>query len=313
MTRVAAVLPTRRRADGSRADPPAQRRLGVLLVAPTLLLIGVYFLWPLARAFQVSLYEYTGLGSPAADDFVGLGNYARALADPELWASLARNLLFAAINLAGALVIGSVLAYQLYRKIRGWRFLQIAVFIPHILPVAVVALLWRFIYQPTIGLLDSSMAALGIGDGTTLWLGEPALASFAVGFVWAWTLVPFAMLIIFVGMLRIPEELTESARLEGASEAKLLRHVVLPVIAPTLWLVAALVVVASFRSFDLVYIMTAGGPGYSTTTAALYTYRQAFEFNAYGYASALGFVIAVVLALILPFIARQMRRGAIEL
>lgn len=283
----------------------------MLLVLPAAVLFTVYFLWPLGRAFQISLYDYTGLGTP--EDFVGLANYRAALLDSELWLALARNLVFTAINLVGALLVGSMLAYQLYRKVRGWRFLQIALFVPHILPVAVVALLWRFVYQPTIGLLDQTLGGLGLTGGTTLWLGSSSLAVPAVGLVWAWTIIPFAMLIIFVGMLRVPQELLEAAQLDGASERRILRYVVIPTIKPTLWLVGALVVLASFRSFDLIYIMTRGGPGYSTTTASLYMYKQAFEFNDYGYASAVGFVVAVILVVLLPLVVRQMQRGAVEL
>lgn len=281
-----------------------QSVLGWLLSLPAVALFGIYFIWPLIRAFQISFYNYTGLGP--VEDFAGASNYLDAITDTRLWFGLGRNAFFAAINIAGCLVVGSFLAFQLFRKIRGWKFLQITIFIPHILPVAVVALLWRFVLQPSIGLLDSTLGQLGVTDESTLLLGEPNTALPAVAFVWAWTLIPLSMLILFVSMLRVPEELLEAARIDGASENRILRSIVLPAIKPTLWLVAAFVFITSFRSFDLIYLMTRGGPGQGTETAALYMYKTAFEFNNYGYASALGFIIALFLVIVLPFAARQM-------
>lgn len=308
------LAPPRPPAPAPRRPPRHDRGqwwLGWILVAPMIALFAVYFAWPLVLAFQISLYDYTGLG--AVTDFVGLENYRAAVSDPQLWLGLARNTGFAVVNLVAALVVGSVLAYQLFVKVRGWRVLQVAIFVPHILPVAVVALLWRFIYQPAVGVVDQVRGLVRPGAEPVVWLGTEHLALPAVSLVWAWTVIPLAMLLIFVSMLRIPQELLESARMDGAHEGAILRHVVVPLVQPTLWLVGALVVLGSFRSFDLVYIMTQGGPRYATSTASLYMYKQAFEFNNYGYASALGFVIAIILAIVLPIAGRRMSRSTVEL
>lgn len=310
----------RRGADARQEPDHGQRKTGrpsrtplwgLLLVMPALVPIGLYFVWPLLWAGRISLFDYSGYGP--LEDYLGLENYTRALADADLWIALGRNLFVTAVNLLGAIGVGSILAYALYKKVAGWRFLQIALFIPYILPVAVIALLWRFIYEPNQGLLNSLLRSVGVTDSTILWLGDATLALPAVAIVWAWQLVPFGMVVLFAAMLRIPDDLVAAARVDGARESQLLRYVVLPAIRPTVWLLAILVTMISFRTFDMIWIMTQGGPADATTTGTLYLYQQAFQYNNYGYAAALGFVIAALLGGILPLALRRMDRSTIEL
>lgn len=294
---------------GSRPGPSP--RLGALMALPALVPFALFFLWPLLKAARISLYEYDGFGP--LDDWVGLDNYVRALTDSELWIALLRNVFVAAVNVVGGVGVGLLLAYGLFRKVAGWRFLQVALFIPFILPVAVIALIWRFIYEPNQGLLNSFLSSTGITDNTILWLGNEWLALPAVSIVWTWQHIPFAMIVLLAAMLRIPSELIDAAQIDGATDGQTLRHIVLPAIRPTAWLVTAIIILRVSKAFDVIFIMTGGGPANATTTGTLYLYKQAFPFSNYGYASALGFVIAIVLGGILPLTIRKMSKSNVEL
>lgn len=285
--------------------------MGIALALPTVLLCAVLFLWPLILAGQVSLFDYNGYGP--LDDFVGAENYGRAVTDSDLWTALLRNVFLAIVNVGGSLGLGLVLAYGLFKRVRGWRVLQIALFVPFVLPVAVVALIWKFVYEPNQGLLNSLIANIGLADSGPMWLSDRMLALPAVSLVWMWQHVPFAMVILLAAMVRIPPELTDAAKIDGASEMQTLRNIIWPIIRPTAWLLGAIIVLRVSRAFDVIYIMTAGGPVNSTTTATLYLYKHAFEFGNYGYASALGILIAILIGGIIPVAVYRMGRTRVEL
>jgi raffinose/stachyose/melibiose transport system permease protein len=284
--------------------------LGVAMTAPALALLATFIIWPIFTAIEYSMTSASGYGDM---DPVGFENYSKALSDERLYAAFARNIVYAITVVVSSVSLGFFLSYLLFIKVKGWRQLQLLLLVPYIMPGVVIALLWKFILEPENGLMNSALRDLGLGSLAGTWLTAEATALPSVSFITAWATIPFAMLLIFGSMLTIPEEIIEAAELDGAGHFSRMVRVVLPIIWPAVALVIFVITVNLFRSFDLVFLLTKGGPIGSTTIATLYVFVQGFVNNSYGYANALGLVIAVVLvifALIPQLISRQLKRRA---
>lgn len=281
--------------------------LGFLLSLPALVFAFLFLFWPIIVAGQYSFTSASGYGDKTP---VGLDNYTRALGDQRFFEALGRNAVFAAMVMVAAIVIGFVLAYFLFLGVRGWRALQVMLLVPFIMPVVVVGLLWQFMLEPNNGLVNGVLRQIGLGALAGPWLTgeETALASVAV--VHVWTLAPFAMLLIFSAMLALPTDVLEAADLDGAGHLKKMIYVVLPMVRPTVIMVAFVLALQLFRSFDLVYLLTKGGPVGSTTIATLYVFIQGFTNNQYGYANALGVILGIVLAAVATVPRIVQRRAA---
>jgi ABC-type sugar transport system permease subunit len=210
-----------------------------------------------------------------------------------------------------SVAVGFVLAYFLFLRVRGWRALQVVFMIPYITPAVVTALLWQFILEPTGGLVNSALRAIGLDALAGSWLTGTSTALGSVSLVQIWVTAPFAMLLIFGSMTALPVEVFESAAIDGAGHLRRMVYVALPMLKSTIILVSLVLTVSLFRSFDLVYLLTRGGPVNSTTIATLYVYVTAFVNNKYGYANALGIVLGLLLvavAIIPTAIQRAARR-----
>ncbi len=280
------------------------------MAMPAFILLAIFIIWPIFVAAQYSVTSASGYGDM---DPVGAENFLRAVQDEKLYAAFGRNIIFAVVVVLASVFLGFLISYLLYIRVRGWRSLQIVLLIPYIMPVIVTGLLWQFMLEPQNGLINSTLRAVGLDFLAGQWLSAESSALGTVSVVQIWTTVPFAMLLIFGAMLAIPHEVIEAAELDGAGHWTRMMRVVLPIIWPTIVLVMFVLAVGLFRSFDLVYILTRGGPINSTTIVTLYVYIQGFVNNNYGYANALGLVIAVVLvgfALIPQIVSRRRRRAA---
>ncbi len=272
--------------------------LGILLALPAVVLLVLFLIWPIVTSLQYSFTSASGFGDMSP---VGGANYARAIGDSDFWASIGRNVVFALIVLVSSVVIGFMVAYLLFLRVRGWGHLQVILMIPYIMPVVVTGLLWQFILEPEAGLVNTGLRKIGLGFLAGPWLSGQTTALGSVAIVQAWVTIPLAMLLIFGAMISIPTEVIEAADLDGAGHLTKMVRVVFPMIRPTVMLVAFVITLQLFRSFDLVYILTKGGPIESTTIATLYVFVQGFINNEYGYANAVGIVLGlmlVVLALI---------------
>lgn len=286
-TTEAARRPSRLRREG--------KGLGMLLAAPAFVLLVLFLLWPVVVAAQYSVTSASGFGDMSP---VGIDNYARAAADSDFIAAFLRNILFAAVVVVASIAIGFVLAYLLFLRVGGWRPLQVLLMVPFVLPVVVTALLWQFLLEPTSGLVNTALRTIGLGFLANPWLTSESTALGSVSLVQIWVIVPFAMLLIFGAMLSIPQETIEAADLDGAGHVTKMFRVVLPMVRPTVVLVAFVLTVQLFRSFDLVYLLTQGGPLASTTIVTLFVFVSGFVNNEYGYANAVGIVVGVVLVIL---------------
>lgn len=264
-----------------------------LFIAPSALIMGVFLLWPVISSAKLSLYESSQFG---ASTFVGFGNYRAMFADPIFRDDLLHTVVFAIIATPLTIGLALMFAVMLNRKLRGRGFFRAAIFLPAVLSMGVMSIPWDFLLDPTIGLLPHWLAPLGIsfGDGKA----DPHIAFAFVTVVGVWKNVGFYMVMFLAGLSTIPRDLYEAAGVDGASPLRQFRHVTWPLLANTSAFVFIIATIASLQAFDQVYVLTRGGPYFSTETLVYLLYRRGFNDFQFGYASAVGWVlILIVLAI----------------
>jgi multiple sugar transport system permease protein len=259
------------------------------LLAPNLVLFGLFMVVPLVLVVVLGFQETSGFG---AGRWIGLDNYARMAGDDVFWRSAVNTVLFAAVTVPLTLAGGLGLALLLDRPIRGRALFRSLFYLPYVLSGVVVALLGRWIFNENIGVVNKVLRALG-GDGIA-WQssGGPAMTSIIA--VVVWQTLGFCMVVYLAGLQGIPRERYEAARVDGATGWQLVRHVTIPGLRPTTFFLTVLTVIQSFQVFDVVFVLTGGGPGVSTELLVTYAYRQGFGARQQGYASAIGVVIFLV-------------------
>ena len=261
-------------------------------LAPFLVLYLLFVIGPTVYAFILSLFNGS-LVRPGLGSWAGLGNYAEALSSPDFWSSLWHTIYFTILTTPPLVALAFVLALLADRVAHGRWFFRFAFFVPYVLPSAVMALIWIWIYTPAIGLAESWLGAIGITSPN--WLGDPnwAMISIAISTVW-WTL-GFNFVLYLAGLQDIPRELYEAASIDGAGPWQQIRRITIPMLGRTTTLVAVLQVIASLKIFDQIYIMTSGGPNFSTIPALEYIYDQSFTNMRIGYGSAVSMLLFVVI------------------
>jgi multiple sugar transport system permease protein len=288
-------------------------RLAWSLVTPALATISLVALFPLAWTVWESVHLHDlrmpWLGRP----FVGAGNYAEALGDPRFWAALTHTLLFTATSVALELVLGLILALAMNRAARGRALVRAAVLVPWAIPTVVSALLWRFIFDDQAGVVNAVLADLGLVRTPIVWFIRPDLAWVPVVASDVWKTTPFVALLLLAGLQNIDPALYEAARIDGASSWQQFRRVTLPLLKPAMLVALVFRTLDGFRVFDLIYVLTGGGPGTSTEPIALYTFNSLLQNLRFGYGSALSvitFAISLTLALgYLRLLGRELTEG----
>ena len=280
---------------------------GYGLVGPALFLFGLFIVFPMIGTLVDSLHDF-GAADPDRR-FVGLGNYAELVEDPVFWGALKNNLLL----LIGSVVVqvggGVVLAAVLHRGIRrGRAAYRAVVFAPMIMSVVAVGLLWQLIYYPSVGILNRVLTAVGAPVPERGWLGDPDLVILSILIVACWQYLGFMMVIMLAGMQSIPSELYEAARLEGAGEVQAFRYITVPGIRNVILIATLITMIGAFKVFDLVYVLTLGGPANASQVLGLYLYQNAFTLDRMGYASALA-VVLLLIALGLGLVQLRLERG----
>ncbi len=275
------------------SGPPGEpRRIGYLYVLPAFVVYAAFALYPLVRAVQLSLYDWDGL---SVGTWVGGANYAEVLTDPDLRAGFVHALVFIGFYAVLPLGIGLVLASILRRaQVRGLGFFRTVVFLPQVIAMVVIAVAWRQIYAPD-GPLNAVLDAVGLDALSRGWLGDYTFALPAVGFIGTWFETGLVTVLLLAGMSRIPRELYEAARLDGAGPVREFAAVTLPSVRGEIAVALTLTVIAALKTFDLIYITTKGGPGSSTSVPSYEVYHQAFELGRVGLASTIGVVLTVII------------------
>ncbi|WP_026871100.1 carbohydrate ABC transporter permease [Inquilinus limosus] len=284
-----AVVPRRRRLSARHREWIA----GYLFVLPDALGLLVFVGGPMLLSLSLGFFGVTGFGGYR---FVGFANYRRMLADPLFLESLKVTLLYVVLLVPSLYLTGLGLALLVHRRSRFSGLFRTMFFLPHMVSLVVVGLIWQVLLIDKIGVVSRLSAALGLGGLS--WLGDPELALFAIVGVSVWFLMGYYMLIFLSGLQDIPREYHEAARIDGAGPVAAFLYITLPLLRPTSFfvlLVSTVAAVAGAQTFDLVYVMTKGGPANSTSLAIYYIYEQAFQFGEYGYAAAMASVLVLIL------------------
>ena len=281
----------------------SEARLGWSLVAPALGVIALIAIFPLGWTFWESLHLHElrmpWLGKP----FIGLGNYVEIAKDPRFWAALGHTAFFTVVSISLELLIGLFLALAMNRVFRGRGFVRAAVLVPWAIPTVVAALLWRFIFESQGGILNAMLVNIGILKAPMVWFIEAKTAWVPVILADVWKTTPFVALLLLAGLQNIDLSLYEAAAVDGANAWWQLRHITLPLLKPAILVTLIFRTLDGFRVFDLIYVLTGGGPGTSTEPVALYTFNALLQNLRFGYGSALSVVIfAITFALALFYV-----------
>ncbi len=279
-----------------------------IMLAPAVLLLAVFVYLPTIEAFRYSLHRWSSL-SPTWT-YVGFENFRELFADPTLWRALIHNTIYAVVSLFFQVFIGLVLAATLEsgivrRRLAG--FFRISIFIPSILPITAIGLLWTMLYQPAVGLIDQAMTAAGLAAWSRAWLGDEQTAVVAVVMVSQWQWTGYIALLFVVAIRAIPKELYEASMLDGAGPVAQFWNITLPGVRETAIVMASITVYGAIKVFDIVWVMTNGGPNSASEVLGTFLYRTAFRNDMVGYASAIA-VVMFCLALIFGLIQIRLQR-----
>ncbi len=294
----------------SSATRRQQARLGVLLVAPAVALMLVFLVFPVLNAVYYVFVDFDGLD--VTPPWVGLGNFTELAQDRQVWAAAWNNLIWIVIGTIGPLVLGLTLALLLWGVRRGSTLYRIVFFLPYVLPQVAVGVVWGWIYAPTRGWLNRGLEAVGLGGLARGWLGDPDTALYAVIATAVWTATGFVFVIVLAALRNVDTEQVDAAMLDGAGYLQRLRYVVLPQIKPVFLMVTALTLIGGFAVFDLVFVMTGGGPANATEVLGTYAYSNAFQLSRISYGTTLALVVTALAVPVAVWLDRLQRRAALE-
>ncbi len=269
--------------------------VGVGFVLPLLIVYALFLLWPIILGLRMSFFNWSLVGS-GSGSFLGLANYQELFSDPNFWGSLVNTLVFTVMS-TPILVIVSLFLAILVNRVRHvqWLF-RIAFFAPYVLPVSVVALIWTWLYEPGFGLFDGTLAQLGIPGVNWLTDTHIAMLSIVIATVW-WTL-GFDFVLYLAGLQQIPQEMYEAASLDGAGAWAKVRHITIPLLQRSTILIVILQVIASLQVFGQIYLLTSGGPNFTTRSVVEYIYDSGFTDFRVGFASAMSYIVFIVILIV---------------
>ena len=293
------MMSVRRIRVGTSSQGETRLAWGFMLPA-FVVIAGVAFI-PLVATFWESLHRHDlrmpWLGRP----FIGLGNYAEAMGDARVWAAIAHTAFFSVVTVAAELTLGLGLALGLNRAHRGRGVIRLAVLLPWAIPTVVAALVWRFMFESESGIANAILEAMGLIDGSMVWFSHARAAWVPVLLADIWKTTPFVALLLLAGLQGIDPTLYEAARMDGARAWRQFREITLPMLKPAILVALVFRVLDAFRVFDLIYVLTGGGPGTATEPISMYAFSSLLQNLRFGYGSAISviiFTITFALALI---------------
>ncbi|WP_433362976.1 carbohydrate ABC transporter permease [Actinoplanes sp. CA-142083] len=296
------------------AEPPAgprrrrdDRRVAWLFLLPVLAGFALFYLYPTIRGAWYSVTDYSLLNTPK---FVGADNYADLATDPKFWDSLKVTAYYVVLNIGSQTLLALGLAALMHRLTRSV-VLRAALLLPWLVPNVTVGLLWLWLLDANLGFVNHLLTALGLSNQGFLASPTGALPSIALINTWAYT--GYTALLLYAGMLQIPQHLYESAALDGAGELRMFRKITLPLLRPVLALVLVVSLIGSFQIFDTVAVTTAGDPAGATRVIYFYIYQQAFTYFHMGYASAAAMVLVLILGVLTLVQMRLLRASRSDL
>ena len=276
-----------------------------LLFLP-LSVFGVFVVWPLLNTFYYSFTDWNGFNPNFR--FVGLRNFAGVVTDRLFTNATLNTLIWTLLAIVVPTLGGLTLALMLDVHVPGANVFKSIFFLPICLAAVVVGQIWIWIYQPDWGLLNSAIGVFTGEPPTFAWLAEPETALYAVIVAWSWQQMGLAMVIFLAGLTSIPPYLIEAAEIEGATRRQRIRHVVLALLRPATVVAVALSVINSLKAFDILFIMTGGGPFHSSDTLAMYMYSESFKKYRMGYGSSISVVLFLMTLSVITVYFRQLRK-----
>jgi len=262
------------------------RKTGILLILPAFIILVTIFIGPTIYTIVLSFSSYSSSGI----EFVGLRNFSRLFNDPSFWRAFYNTLIFVGVTVPIELFLGFILALVANKAMRGRTLIRVALLIPWALPTALNALAWRWMYNTDYGLFNSILINLNIIDSPINWLGQIPLAMISMMTVAIWKTSSFMALLILTGLQTIPSELYEAAKIDGATNWQALRKITIPLVRPSIMVSLLFRTGDAFRSFELPYNLTGGGPVNSTETLSVFAYNNFFQYLDFNYSSTIALI-----------------------
>ncbi len=304
---------TTARRPATRPTPPKRKGLlgldrdGLMLAVPALIPVVLFSMYPLLRGIYLGFTDAEA-GRNTETAFTGFENYSQLLSDSYFWDSFRIGLIWAFGVTILQFFASLGLALLLNQKLRLRWLARTLALVPWAMPPVVIGIMWRLVYHPNAGILNSTLKDLGIIDSNVEWLSSLSLALPAVIVVGVWSGMPQTTVVLLAGLQSVSEELKEAAAVDGAGPWQRFRNVTWPALRPIVTAMTTLDFIWNFNSFSLVYVLTEGGPGGSTRLPMLFAYEEAFRYGNYGYAAALGNAMVLVIALFVVFYLRRRYR-----
>ncbi|MDJ1172286.1 sugar ABC transporter permease [Roseofilum sp. BLCC_M154] len=276
--------------------PIRDQKTGLILIAPALIILGLVFIYPIVRAFWLSLYT-ENLGTQLEAVFSGFANYQRLWGDGRFWQSLGNTTIFTTVSIVLEVALGMAIALILNQAFFGRGFVRTLTLIPWSLPTAVMGLAWAWIFNDQYGVVNDLLTRLGLIETSITWLGDPTRAMIAMIIADVWKTTPFIAIILLAGLQSISADLYEAHAIDGATPWQSFWQITVPLITPQLIIALLFRFAQAFGIFDLVQVMTGGGPAGATETVSIYIYATVRRYLDFGYGAAL--VVVTFLLLIL--------------
>jgi len=276
-----------------------EQRTGWLMITPAFLILAVIFIYPILRSFWLSLFT-KNLGTKLKPIFSGLDNYGRMMGDSRFWQTLWNTIIFTSTSVLLELVLGMAIALILHQAYKGRSLVRTVALLPWALPTALIGLAWTWIFNDQFGVWNDILIRLGIIQTGVNWLGNPITAMMAVIAADVWKTTPFISILLLAGLQSIPTELYEAYAIDGATPWQSFTKITLPLLMPQIVIVLLFRFAGAFGVFDLIQVMTGGGPGGTTEVVSLYIYSTVMRYLDFGYGAALVvvtflFLVAIVL------------------
>ena len=282
---------------GRRRAERRETLAGLGFILPSLIGFIIFILIPVVMSLGISFCDWNFLRGWGAMKFVGLRNYINMFSDNWFFVSFRNNIIFTAVTIPLLIIFGLVMGEIVNRHVFGGKAIRVMIFIPYIASIVAICTVWQVMLQPSYGPINSALRSIGI-DNPPRWLVDQNWALVSVMMIYIWTQIGYYVAVYMAGLKNVPVDIYEAATIDGASSVRQFFSITVPMVKPTTFFLATMGIIGSFKVFDIISVLTNGGPGNSTSVMAFYIYRSAFEEFKMGYASALAWALFIVIFLI---------------
>ncbi|QGQ94518.1 sugar ABC transporter permease [Paenibacillus psychroresistens] len=282
----------------------------VLFILPAFLIFSIFIVIPIISSVYYSLTDWNGL-DPVIN-FVGMKNYHTLINDSEVWIALKNTVVFAVLVTIFQNVISLLLALLVDGSQWYYRYLRVVYLIPALLSALAIGYIWSYLYNPVFGIINTFLENIGLGQLAQDWLGDPKWSMYSIVFTNLWQWAGISMIIYMAGLQAISADLYEAANIDGAGKWQTFEKITFPLIAPAFTINIMISIIGSFKVFDIIYVMTKGGPGTATESLAILLYKKAFNFNEMGYGTSIAVVMFLIILIISIFQLSILRKREVE-